>query len=129
MTRLFVGQPRIHRVCQKEFMTKHRMFGSTNLCQPTKFGIFQLCHSSLVIPVLFLAIPGLSLAILGLSLFVPSQFQDVPNSPCLSFFQQYIKGYNKLSLLETMIWYIFQKNISPKRTSCLCVNNVRKGIY
>ena len=46
---------------------------------------YQLCHLSLVIPVLSLAIPGLSLAIPGLSLaipglslLVPSQSQDVP---------------------------------------------------
>ena len=42
------------------------------LCPSAVF--YQLCHLSLVIPVLSLAIPGLSLAILGLSLLVPSQF-------------------------------------------------------
>ena len=48
---------------------------------------YQLCHLSLVIPVLSLAIPGLSLAIPGLSpdipglsLIVPSQSQDVPGT-------------------------------------------------
>ena len=35
---------------------------------------YQLCHLSLVIPVLSLVIPGLSLAIPGLSLLVPSHF-------------------------------------------------------
>ena len=40
---------------------------------------YQLCHLSLVIPVLSLAIPGLSLTIPGLSLLVPSQLQDVPD--------------------------------------------------
>ena len=64
---------------------------------------YQLCHLSLVIPVLSLAIPGLSLAIPGLSLLVPSQFQDVPDSSCLMFYQQYINSYNKLNLLGTMI--------------------------
>ena len=68
---------------------------------PTKIkGVvfYQLCHSSLVIPVLSLAIPGLSLAILGLSLLVQSQFQDVLNSSRLTFYQQYINSYNKLKL-------------------------------
>ena len=64
---------------------------------------YQLCHLSLVIPDLSLAIPGLSLAIPGLSLLVPSQFQDVPNSSCLMFYQQYINSYNKLNILGTMI--------------------------
>ena len=53
---------------------------------------YQLCHLSLVIPVMSLAIPGLSLAIPGLSLLVPSQFQDVPDSFCLTFNQQYINS-------------------------------------
>ena len=68
-----------------------------------KWVFYQLCHLSLVIPVLSLAIPGLSLAIPGLSLLVPSQFQDVPDSSCLTFYQQYINSYNKLNLLGTMI--------------------------
>ena len=83
---------------------------------------YQLCHLSLVIPLLSLVIPGLSL-------LVPSRFQDVPDSSCLTFNQQYINCYNKLNLLDIMIWHIFQKNIWCKRTSCLCVNNVRKVIY
>ena len=78
--------------------------------QPEVF--YQLCRLSLVIPVLCLAIPGLSLAIPGLSLLVP--FQYVPDSSCLMIYQQYINSSNKLNLLETMIWYIFQK-ISDQR--------------
>ena len=74
-------------------------------------GIYQVCHLSLVILVLSLAIPGPSLAIPGLSLLVLSQFQNVPDSFCLTFYQQYINSYNKLHLLGTMICYIFQKNI------------------
>ena len=50
---------------------------------------YQLCHFSLVIPILSLA---LSLAISGLSLLVPSQFQDFPNSSRLTFYQQYINS-------------------------------------
>ena len=42
--------------------------------QLQKVVFYQLCHLSLIIPVLSLAIPGLSLAIPGLSLLVPSQF-------------------------------------------------------
>ena len=77
-----------------------------------KFWVFyQLCHLSLVIPVLSLAIPALSLAILGLSLLVPSQFNDVPDSYCLTFYQQYINSYYRLNILGTKILYIFQKNI------------------
>ena len=68
---------------------------------------YKLYHSSLVNPVLSLFIPGLSLAILGLSLLVPSQIQDVHDSSCLMFYQQYINGWNKLNLLSTMVWYIF----------------------
>ena len=60
---------------------------------------YQLCHLSLVIPVLSLAIPSLSLAIPGLSLLVPGQFQDVPDLSCLRFYQQYTNKYNKLNLL------------------------------
>ena len=54
-------------------------------------------------PCSVLAIPGLSLAIPGLSLLVLSQFQDVPNSSCLTFYQHYINSYKKLNLPETMI--------------------------
>ena len=57
---------------------------------------YQLCHLSLVIPVLSLAIPGLSL-------LFPSHFQDVPDSSCLMFYQQYINLSNKPNLLRTMI--------------------------
>ena len=46
---------------------------------------YQLCHLSLVILVLSLAIPGLSLAVRGPSLLVLNQFQDVPDSSCLTF--------------------------------------------
>ena len=55
------------------------------------------------------AFPWSVLAIPGVSLLVLSQFQDVPNSSCLTFYQQYINSYNKLYLPGTMIWYIFQK--------------------
>ena len=58
---------------------------------------YQLCHLSLVIPVLSLAILGLSLAIPGLSLLVPSQFQYISNSSCLMFYQQYINRDNNLN--------------------------------
>ena len=58
---------------------------------------YQLCHLSLVISVLSRVIPGLSLAIPGLSQLVQSQFQDVPDSSCLPFNQQYINSYNKLN--------------------------------
>ena len=64
---------------------------------------FPLCHLSLVIPVLSLTIPGLSLANPGLSLLVPSQFQDIPHSFNLTFYQQYNNSYNQLNLLGTMI--------------------------
>ena len=64
---------------------------------------YQLCHLFLVILVLSLAIPGLSLAIPGLSLLILSQFQDVTDSSCLAFYQQYITRYNNLNLLGTMI--------------------------
>ena len=40
--------------------------------------VYQLCHLSLVVPLLSLAIPSLSLAIPGPSLLVPSQSHDVP---------------------------------------------------
>ena len=90
---------------------------------------YQLCLLSLAIPVLSLAIPGLSLAIPGLTLLVPSQFQDIPDSFCLTFNQKYTNSYNKLTLLGAMIWYIFQKNIWSKRTSCVCVNNGRTNIF
>ena len=41
---------------------------------------YQLCHLSLVVPVLSLAIPGLSPALPGWSLLVPSQSQNVPGN-------------------------------------------------
>ena len=92
-------------------------------------GILPIMPLVPVIPVLSLAVPGLSLAILGLSLLILSQFQDVPDSSCLAFYQQYINSYKKINLRRTMIWYIFQKNVWSKRTSCLYVNNIRKVIY
>ena len=64
---------------------------------------FPVCHLSLVIPGLSLAIPGVSLLILGLFLLVLGQFQDVPDSSCLTFNEQYINSYNKLNLFGTMI--------------------------
>ena len=39
------------------------------------------------------------MAIPGLSLLVPSQFQVVPSSSFLMFYQQYINNYNKLMLI------------------------------
>ena len=51
----------------------------------------------------------------------------IPAKPGLSLL--YINSYNQLNLLGTMIWYTFQKNVWSNRTSCLCVNNVRKVIY
>ena len=68
-----------------------------------ELGILPIMLLVLVIPVLSLAIPGPSLAIPGLSLLVPSQFQDVPDSSCLTFYQQYINSYNKLNILGTII--------------------------
>ena len=71
---------------------------------------YQLCHLSLVVPVLSLAIPGVSLAIPGMSLLVPSQSQDVPGksfSPTLS------------SLIHPLSLFFFFNMSADKFFTCL----------
>ena len=74
----------------QNFPKSDRKVNKTNLDIFVVF--YQLCHLSLAIPVPSLAIPCLSLAIPGLALLVPSQFQDVPNSSRLLFYQHYINS-------------------------------------
>ena len=50
------------------------------------------------------SVPGYPWSVPGYPGSFPAcQFQDVPDSPCLMFYQQYNNGYNKLNLLGTMI--------------------------